>query len=246
MVEQGDSFNLEDRERLPWLEPADEVYGEDGVSPAKILGLVLLGLGLLALIVGGGYWLKTRSTRVAGGEPKLIGSGGGSYKTPLNEAGGKTFQGEGDTSYATSEGADTQGKIDASKVPEAPMADVSRGSITKEQDARPVASPAAGKITAKVKDETRAAKTASTPSSASKGGALIQLGAYGSKAVAVDAWKKFSKRFDYLEPLDNNVEPVKVGGQTLYRLRVRTISATDAANICGKLRVAGENCMVVN
>ncbi len=246
---QGDGFNLDDRERLPWLEPAEEGYEEEEVSPARIIGLVLVGLALLALIVGGGWWLKSRSAS-SGGDTKLIAAQGGPYKVPLNESGGKVFQGEGDTSYAASEGQDASGQIDNSRVPEAPLENVSRGSTTREEAAKPEPKPAKRAVTASVKDETKAAKPAAAatpaPAAANAGGALIQLGAYGNKAGAQEAWKKFTRRFDYLEPLSMVIEPVSVGGQSLYRLRARTPTAADATGLCGRLRVAGESCMVVN
>lgn len=243
--QQGDGFNLEDRDRLPWLEPAEEDYVEQGVSPAKIVSLVVLGLGLLALIVGGGYWLKSRGNPGNGDEPRLI-AAEGDYKVPVNATDGKSFEGEGDAAYPTSEGAEPAGRIDASKVPETPLPNVSRGSITKEQAAKPDVAPTKGKVVAAVKDETRSSKPVSAAASGAGGGAFIQLGAYGSTAVANDAWKKFAKRFDYLATLGNSVQPVSVGGQTLYRLRAQAPSSAEAASICGKLRVAGESCMVVN
>lgn len=248
-VDQRDSFNLEDRDRLPWLEPAEDGYEEDTVSPARIIGLVLLGLALLALIVGGGWWLKNRASGEAG-DAKLIAAQGGPYKVAINESDGKVFQGEGDASFAASEGADAQGQLDNSRVPEAPLANVSRGSTTQEEAAKPAPKPVKKEVVAKVKDETAApakpAAQAAAPAAARTGGALIQLGAYGNKAVAEEAWKKFTRRFDYLAALNNVVEPVSVGGQTLYRLRARAGTSAEASSLCGKLRVAGESCMVVN
>ena len=40
--------------------------------------------------------------------------------------------------------------------------------------------------------------------------------------------------------------PVATGGRTLYRLRVNAGSANQAADICGRLRVAGESCFVAS
>ena len=44
---------------------------------------------------------------------------------------------------------------------------------------------------------------------------------------------------------DVTVAPAKVGDGTVYRLRGAAGTAANAANLCGKLRVAGENCVVV-
>ena len=77
-------------------------------------------------------------------------------------------------------------------------------------------------------------------------GSLVQLGAFPSESAANTAWTSFSKRFAYLAPLGKSVQPVATGGRTLYRLRVNAGSANAAADICGRLRVAGENCFVAS
>jgi hypothetical protein len=77
-------------------------------------------------------------------------------------------------------------------------------------------------------------------------GSLVQLGAYPSEAAANAAWSGFSKRFSYLAPLGQSVQSVATGGRTLYRLRVNAGSANQAADICGRLRVAGESCFVAS
>ncbi|HEX7856569.1 MAG TPA: SPOR domain-containing protein [Sphingobium sp.] len=243
---ERDGFNLDDNDRLPWLEPAEEIDDGQNVSPVRILGLVVLGLALLALIVGGGYWLKNRQPGDVN-EAKLIPAQGGDYKVPANEGAGKDFKGTGDTSYATSEGVDTDGKVDASRIAEAPLEGMSRGSIAKDDSAKGEAQGArpAAKISSPVKDETKAVAAAAPVAQAGAAGALIQLGAYGSDAVARDAWKKFSKRFDYLAALNSTVEKAEVGGSTVYRLRASAGNAANATTLCGRLKVAGENCIVV-
>ncbi|MEG8057990.1 SPOR domain-containing protein [Sphingomonas sp. 22L2VL55-3] len=75
---------------------------------------------------------------------------------------------------------------------------------------------------------------------------MVQLGAYPSEAVANAAWANFSKRFAYVGALGKSVQPVAAGGRTLYRLRVNAGSANQAADICGRLRVAGETCFVAS
>ena len=74
---------------------------------------------------------------------------------------------------------------------------------------------------------------------------MIQLGAFSSDAAAAKAWTNLSKRFAYLAELNKSVSPAKVGDGTVYRLRVSAGTAANAKNLCGKLRVAGENCVVV-
>nr|MDQ4086953.1 SPOR domain-containing protein [Pseudomonadota bacterium] len=73
-------------------------------------------------------------------------------------------------------------------------------------------------------------------------GPTIQLGALSSQAAATRAWNALAGRFRYLAPLSHSVVPVQSGGRTLYRLRA---SGPDAAGICRRLQVAGEDCAPV-
>src|SRR3546814_12031111 len=87
------------------------------------------------------------------------------------------------------------GKIDPTKLPEAPVAGTD---VTPSKPAAPSA-PAA-KVKAEVADTTKSSPAvptiAQTP--AANGNSLIQLGAYGPKAVAEPAWTALSKRHHYL------------------------------------------------
>jgi cell division septation protein DedD len=75
------------------------------------------------------------------------------------------------------------------------------------------------------------------------GSGTIQLGALASEAKAKQVWKSLSTRFAFLQPLNMSITPVKVGDNTLYRLRA---SGGDARALCARLRIAGESCNVVD
>jgi hypothetical protein len=96
---------------------------------------------------------------------------------------------------------------------------------------RPSAPPSPGKPAA----------PAAPPSAGGSG--TIQLGALASEAKAKQVWKSLSSRFASLAPLTMSITPVKVGDNTLYRLRA---SGGDANRLCAQLRVAGETCNVVH
>jgi hypothetical protein len=232
-------LDLEDEDRLPWLEPAGGDDEEEGVSPLKLLGFIIAGLALLGVIVGGIWWLQNRNVGLAG-EGKLIAAPQDSYKIAANEADAKKFEGEGDASYAASEGVAREGHIDASRVPEAPITGTTPPA---SQPKPPVATRPSASVNAPVTDETKV-KAAPVVAKPAAGGAMIQLGAYASQSGAKDAWSKLSKRFAYLAPLGMAVEPAEVGGGTVYRLRAT--AGSQASTICGKLKVAGESCLVVN
>lgn len=232
-------LDLDDEDRLPWLEPAIDDEADDRISPLRLLGLILLGLALIGVVVAGVWWMQNRNGAGGAGEGQLIAAPTEDYKIAANEADAKKFDGEGDASFAASEGVARDGRIDPSRVPEAPIAKTAPAPAGPAPAApnKPAAS-----VTARVTDETSARPTATSRPAA--GGAMIQLGAYGSASGAKDAWTKLSKRFAYLAPLAMTVEPAQVGGGTVYRLRAS--AGGQAGTICGKLKVAGESCMVVN
>jgi hypothetical protein len=146
-----------------------------------------------------------------------------------------TVEGEGDTAFAASAGADPKGKINTGAVPEAPV-----------QKGSPPAPPAQPQQTAQAQPEKKPPATIKAPAptnaAPAAAGATIQLGSFPSGALAEKAWKAMSGRFGYLAPLSHNVVSAQVGGKTWYRLRA---SGPDAAGICGRLQVAGEQCLKV-
>lgn len=214
---------IDDDGRMPWLEPVEEEEAPSAPSFGKMIGLVILGLVLLGVVVGGySWWSQSGAT---GGSGELIPAPAGPYKIKPTDPGGMDVEGEGDTSFAASEGADPKGRIDVSAVPEAPV-------VT-----------AAPKSAPQVPSEAPAEPKQAEAAPAAGGASTIQLGAFSSEAAANNAWKALSGRFSYLEPLSHSVIPVKAGDRTLYRLRA---GGPGAADICGRLRVAGESCVSVN
>ncbi|HEY0626264.1 MAG TPA: SPOR domain-containing protein [Allosphingosinicella sp.] len=223
-----------DEDRLPWLEPVEEeAPASHGPSMGKVLGLVLLGLVLLGAVVGGYSWWSQQGATEGTGE--LIAAPATPYKVAPDDPGGMDVEGEGDTAFAASEGAEPQGRIDMSAVPEAPVAMPPR---QKEEVGPPP--PEKGPEGA---SREGAPPQVTPPPRAVAGGGTIQLGAFSSEASANAAWKALFARFKYLQPLSYSVVPVKSGDKTLYRLRA---SGPDAAGICGRLNIAGETCVRVN
>jgi hypothetical protein len=240
-----DSLDLAEDDRLPWLEPADDYEdGEEGISPLKLLAFVVAGLVALGLIVGLVFFVRNRDSVDI--EGAMIAAPKGNYKVPASEADAKKFAGEGDASYAASEGVKRDGRIDPSRVPEVPLGAGASGAAKGSDKVSDATSRPGTSVTAKVSDDTASQTKSVVAPVAKSGGAMVQLGAYGSESIARDAWNTLSKRFDYLSALATSVQPVTIGGTTFYRLRAGTGSAANAGAICGKLKVAGESCMVVN
>ncbi|WP_293704409.1 SPOR domain-containing protein [Sphingopyxis sp. UBA6723] len=250
-VDQGDTgLGLESEDRLPWLEAADGVEDDGEVSPARLLVMVLGGLLLIGAVLGGLWWVQNGGAR---GKGELIAAQDGNYKVAPKNDGAKSFEGEGDASFSASEGAEPAGKVDPTRMPEEPAVTPQEREAAKaaaDKDAAAKAKPApmpakAEPKTASASAKAPAAAPKAAPAAAAAASAMIQLGAFSSDAAAAKAWTNLSKRFAYLADLNKSVSPAKVGDGTVYRLRVSAGTAANAANLCGKLRVAGENCVVV-
>jgi hypothetical protein len=243
-----DEMELRDEDRLPWLEPAEDFDEEEGISPAKLAAFVIAGLVAIGIVIGGIYWWQGRQASVAGGEGELIAAQEGDYKVKPDQPGGMAVEGKGDTQFATSAGEAPKGAIDLDALPEAPVERAAPAPAA--QPKAPVQAQAKG--VAKVPESggrlapKAPAAQPGAPARAAAGGALIQLGAFSSEASANKAWERLSKRFVFLAPLGKSVASTEVSGATLYRLRANAGSSDQARDFCGRLKVGGENCIVVN
>ena len=237
--------NEHEDDRLPWLETV-EPDERTGPGVGRVIALVALGLVVLAALVFAVFKVQHRPT---GPDGQLIAAQEGDYKVKPNDPGGLKVEGEGDSAIATSAGKGAgNGAIDLKAVPEAPVkgtkgvhasptptGPVGRNAVTQ------VPGPGGKLVAAAPVSVSRSPATGTTT-----GGSLVQLGAYPSEAAANAAWGTFSKRFAYIAPLGKAVQAVETGGRTLYRLRVNAGSANQAADLCGRLRVAGESCFVAS
>jgi hypothetical protein len=73
----------------------------------------------------------------------------------------------------------------------------------------------------------------------------VQLGAFASEATAARAWDSLKGRFSWLGPVNRSIVAGDVNGRTVYRLRAAAGSASAARDLCSRLRVAGEDCLVM-
>jgi SPOR domain len=212
-------LNLDDPDRLPWLETADGYEYEESASPLKVAAMVLAGLALLAAVVGGIYWMQ-RNQSGGAGNGELIAAQEGEYKVPpsASETEGKKFEGEGDAAFAASQGKKVGAAIDPAKAK-------AQTSATAAPGAKPTAAPTSGP----------------TPA----GAGLVQLGAFSDNAKAEAAWNAMSKRFGGLSGLSRKItEGSGEAGRKVFRLNAVTANPAAAQQLCAKLKAAGENCIV--
>lgn len=128
-----DNLDLDDEDRLPWLESAEDYDDDDEYSPVRVALFVGVGLLLLAAIVGGIYWLQNRDGGGLDGSGELIAAQEGDYKVRPDDPQARQFEGEGDASFAASEGQETPAQLGDPVTTEAPI---------RKSDAAPVADAA--------------------------------------------------------------------------------------------------------
>ncbi|MEA3060917.1 MAG: hypothetical protein QOJ94_698 [Sphingomonadales bacterium] len=220
-------------DRLPWLEAVDEDEAGEGPSALKLIVAVLIGLAAIGALVGGAFWIANRAHDEGGsGEAQVIKAPPGDYKVKPDKPGGMAVEGEGGTAFAASTGAEPKGQINPNAVPETPVTQKGPDSAAPPEP-QPKAAPAPAP----------AAPKAQPPAAPAAPGSTIQLGAFADGATAERVWKGLSGRFTYLAPLSHSVVQAQVNGKTWYRLRA---SGPGAADVCGRLRVAGENCLRID
>ena len=243
MAMASDEIDLRDEDRLPWLETVEPDEPEDS-GVLRVVLLVLLGLALLAAIVFGVF--KLQQNRGVDGQGELIAAQEGDYKIKPDDPGGLKVEGEGDSAIAASAGANSSAAIDLKAVPEAPITGRRAGAAAPVTggEARTTAEVpgSGGRLTAAAP---MAAPKGPVPGAGS-GGALVQLGAFPSEASANAAWSAIAKRFGYVATLGKSVQQAEVNGRKVFRLKVNAGSAGAAADICGRLTVAGEKCFVTS
>jgi len=116
-----DSLDLDDEERLPWLESAEDYDDGEEYSPLRVALFIGAGLLLLAAIVGTTYWLQNRNGGGLDGTGELIAAQEGDYKVRPDDPQARQFEGEGDASFAASEGQETPTQLGTPPQAEAPI-----------------------------------------------------------------------------------------------------------------------------
>jgi len=233
-----------DEDRLPWLETVepDEPHGS---GAGRKLLFALIGVLVLGAAIFGLYRLQVGSG--AGGSGELIAAQEGDYKVKPDDPGGLKVEGEGDTAIATSAGANPNGSIDLKAVPEAPISGTRRaGSDAASRAGTTSASVSVPAASAPLRAQRPMSAPVAAVPGAGSGGSLVQLGAFPTESAANTAWSAVAKRFSYVAPLGKDVQKADVNGRIVYRLRVNAGSANAAADICGRLKVAGEGCFVTS
>lgn len=238
MTDKEFGTGLDDQDRLPWLEAVESDEDQEGMSASKLLGFVLALLIALLLVIGGVWWLRSQKAP-ADGDGQLITAQEGDYKVKASDDDGLKVEGQGDATFAASEGAEANGQVAVAAPAEAPVDGVKAAPVA--------AAPATAAKPAVVANVPMAPAGKIAPAPAAPptaGGSPIQLGAFGSQASADQAWGQLSARHKVLGGLAKEVVTGQSGGKTVYRLRANAASPAAATSACNAIKSAGGNCLI--
>lgn len=204
-----------DDERLPWLEASDFDEDDGGYDSGRMAGFALLVL-LLFGAVGATVWWFTQSEASAELQPQgsVIAAPVGPYKVRPTEAGGKTFEGTGDNSFAVGEGQRREGRLADTPEPKLSIAP------TEEPSAAPSAAP-------------------EPPS-----GPVVQVGAYASRANAQEGWRTLMRQTDKLNGVPHRIVQGTADIGVVYRLQAVPGDLNAARQLCAALKDDGLACQV--
>lgn len=218
----GERLALGDEERLPWLESADDVDGDDeGSGNGRLIGFAVMGLIVLAALIGGIWYATNKASGPADADGSLIEASKEPYKVAPSDPGGKTFAGTGDSSFKVSEG-------------EKPVANLA-ASVSSSPSPSATPSPKQGAAVSAAADK---------PAAPAAGGVGVQIGAFSSSAAAEAAWSKLTVTHEPLKGLQHRVIEGKADIGTVYRLQAVSGDVSSANALCQKLQAGGLKCQV--
>ncbi|MCH2486264.1 MAG: SPOR domain-containing protein [Erythrobacter sp.] len=212
-------FGDED-ESLPWLESGED-EAQPGFDTTRLIGIGLLMVVALGVIVGAIWWFTNSSV---GGGPEADGSlveaPDEPYRTRPEDAGGKTFAGTGDTSFAVGEGQTREGRLASGPA------------------------PAVTPTPTETASEPEPAETPAPRSQALPRGTAVQVGAYSNRADAEEGWRTLTRQTDALSGVDYRIVEGRADIGTVFRLQVAGGDNAGARRLCNALQSDGLPCQI--
>jgi len=226
-----DQLDLDEHDRLPWLESPEE-DDEEKVDGWRVALVVTIGLALMAAIVWGVWYVthkKPADAPVADGS--LIEAPVEPWREAPKDPGGKQFDGTGDTSFAVSQGQNRPAQLAGGEGEgSAPQAPASAG-----------ASFAGGATEAKPAPQP--APVAQPSADAAPSGGVVQIAAYASQTQAEAGWNRLVSAHEMLKGMNHRIVAAKIDLGTVYRLQIMT-SAGGGHGLCEKLKANDMPCQV--
>jgi cell division septation protein DedD len=222
------TLNLEDRDRLPWLDNAGDDEDYYAVDHRRVIAAIVGGILLLGVVVGGVFAFTHRHEGAAPvADGSVIGASDQPYKQAPANPGGKQFEGTGDSSFAAAQGKDHPAQLasgDSAPKPAAPV-------DSPKADAKPEAKP------------TAAAAPAAAAEDAGPAGGVVQIAAYSNEGQARSGWDHLVQQHDMLKGMNHRIVQGQSDIGTVFRLQLLA-SAGGGSALCSKLKAEGIPCQV--
>lgn len=223
----ADTLNLQDRDRLPWLDNAGDEEDYYAVDHRRVIAAVVGGILLLAVVVGGVFAFTHRKDGAAPvADGGLIGASDQPYKQAPANPGGKQFEGTGDSSFAAAQGKDHPAQLAAGDSAPKPAAPIE----APKAEAKPEAKPSA-------------AAAAPAAEDAGPAGGVVQIAAYSNEAQARSGWDHLVQQHEMLKGMNHRIVQGQSDIGTVFRLQLLA-SAGGGSALCGKLKAEGIPCQV--
>lgn len=224
------SDNRPDESDMP-----DYSFRDDTRRSILIAGSIIL----VFLFAGIVWWLYYDKNREAG-EPPLVTADSGAVKERPEDPGGMEVPNQDRLVFDTVSGEQTELEDSVRPGPEEPAVDedTTIEDIIRETEPQP-----APRRTAEAEVETA---PAAPEEQAENGQFVVQIGAFGTREAAEEAWTTVESKFpQILTPLVDDIERAELsGGRILYRLRAGYFATRDEADrLCQRLKELGQDCL---
>lgn len=214
---------ISDDEHLPWLDADDAVDERDaGFATSRLVMLGVLSLLVVGALVGIAWFAMGAASDEPPADGSLVEAPEGPYKTKPENAGGKTYAGTGDTSFAVGEGQTREGRL-ADKPAPAVREPVSDGEIAQPS------------LATTLNEGPRASQSTGT---------AVQVGAFPKRSDAEEAWGRLIRQTEALNGVRHRVVEAQVDIGTVYRLQAMAGDRASANALCNRLKSDGLACFV--
>ena len=215
----GDLELIHEDEHLPWLDADDTADDrEAGFATSRLVLLGVLSLVIVGALVGAAWFAMGAASDEPPADGSLVEAPDGPYKSKPEDAGGKTYAGTGDTSFAVGEGQTREGRL------------------------------ATEPATPKPAEETVGPSLATTlnegPRAPQPTGIAVQVGAFPKRSDAEEAWGRLIRQTEALSGVRHRVVEAQVDIGTVYRLQAMTGDRASANSLCNRLKDDGLACFV--
>ncbi|MXO47140.1 SPOR domain-containing protein [Erythrobacter vulgaris] len=210
---------IRDDEHLPWLDADEGADDRDaGFATSRLVMLGVLSLLVVGALVGIAWFAMGAANDEPPADGSLVEAPEGPYKTKPENAGGKTYAGTGDTSFAVGEGQTREGRLAV------------------EPAAPPSNEDAVGPSLATTLNE--------GPRAPQPTGTAVQVGAFPKRSDAEEAWSNLIRQTEALNGVRHRVVEAQVDIGTVYRLQAMTGDRNSANALCNRLKTDGLACFV--